>query len=248
MDELKLLTSKIADLGRLCLKNSYPAFSKFLDEVQYAYVSGIKSPGCSYVAYGGYTDAQRVVLGCFPDGYYDKNDFEEMFPLCTLELLPSDCEGLTHRDYLGSLMGLGIRRECLGDIVLFEKGAYLVCLEDIAAFVLTNCDKIGKASVTVHRCENVVIPPRKLERRSITAASDRIDCIIAGVVGCSRIGAEVLIRTGKVFINGFEAENGAKKLKSGDKVSVRGFGKFVYLGENGSTKKGRLKIEYNLYK
>lgn len=248
MDELKLLTSKISDLSRLCLKNGYPAFSKFLDATARARVSGVKAPGCTYLSFGGYAEAERTLMGCFPDGYYDRSDYEQMFPLCLLELVPSDPEGLTHRDYLGSLMGLGISRECIGDIVVAEEKAYVFCLDDIADFLLTNLDKIGRRSVKVQKCNAVNLPEKNLQRLSVTVASDRIDCIVSQVRGCSRNQAEELIRTGRVMVNYLPAEDGSKKLKPGDVVSVRGFGKFIYIGSFGETKKGRLKIEFDLYK
>ncbi len=248
MDELKLLTSKISDLSRLCLKNGYPAFSKFLDATQKARVSGVKAPGCTYFSFGGYAEAERTIMGCFPDGYYDEAVYRQMFPLCMLELLPSDPQGLTHRDYLGSLMGLGISRECIGDIVVTEEQAYVFCIEDIAEFLLTNLDKIGRCSVKVKICDGAKLPEKKLQRLSVTVASDRIDCIIAQVRGCSRNQAEELIRTGRVMVNYLPSEDGSKRLKPGDTVSVRGFGKFIYTGSLGETKKGRLKINYDLYK
>ncbi len=248
MDELKLLTSKVADLSRLCLKNGYPAFSKFLDATQRARVSGIKAPGCTYLGFGGYADAERTVMGCFPDGFYDEALYEQMFPICILQLVPSDTEGLTHRDYLGSIMGLGVTRESIGDIVTTEEGAFVFCMEDIADFLLTNCDKIGRRSVKVQKCEEITLPRKNLERLSVTVASDRIDCVVARIGGCSRNQVEELLRTGRVMVNYLPAENGSKRLKPGDTVSVRGFGKFIYIGSLGETKKGRLKIEYDLYK
>lgn len=247
MDDVKLLFSKIADLSRLCLKNCYPAFSKFMDETSLARVSKVKEAGCTYVPFGGYEDAERKIMGCFPEGYYDEDAYNLMFPLCTLKLLPSDTEGLTHRDYLGSLMGLGIARECIGDIVLFPEGAYVICLEDIKDFILSNLDRIGRKSVKIELCENETVPGKTLLRKSVTAASDRLDCIVAQVSACSRNKVDELIREGKIQVNYLQADSTSKKLKPGDVVSVRGFGKFIYVGVSGETKKGRLKIEYDLY-
>lgn len=247
MDETKLLFSKTADLSRLCLKNCYPAFSKFMDASSLMKVSKIREPGCTYISYGGYEDAERRVMGCFPDGYYEEDTYSEMFPLCILKLLPSDTEGLTHRDYLGSLMGLGISRECIGDIVLFPEGAYVVCMEDVKTYILTNLDRIGRKSLKILPCEKEAMPGKTLVRKSVTVASDRLDCIVAQVRGCSRNQVEELIRQGKVQVNYLQADSSSKKLKPSDVVSVRGFGKFIYVGISGETKKGRLKIDYDLY-
>ncbi len=244
MDETKLLLSKITDLAYLSQKNCYPAFSKFLDASALARVAGVKASGCTYFAFGGYPDAERKVVGCFPESC---DYMEELFPICTIKLVPSESEGLTHRDYLGSLIGLGIKRECLGDIVLYPEGAYVLCLDDIGEFILRNITKIGRRRVQAVLCENEKLPEKTLKRMTSTVASERLDCLLSQVTGCSRNKAEELIRLGKVQINYLPAESASKKLKPSDVVSVRGFGKFIYIGAVGETKKRRYKVEYDLY-
>lgn len=244
MDETKLLISKIEDLSRICTKRGYPEFSKFLDMSQQVAVKNIKSPDCSYYAFGGYADAERKVIGCFPEEYeYNPG----MFPICTLLIEPSDPEGLTHRDFLGSLIGLGIKRECIGDIILQEGKAYAVCLEDIRDFVMYNLKRIGNRSVKVTEADSAAIPEKTFKRITGTVASSRLDCVLSLVVGTSRSKVEELVRSGRVMVNYLQEGSVSAKLKPNDTVSVRGFGKFIYLGDKGETRKGRLKIEIDLY-
>ncbi|MDP4118940.1 MAG: YlmH/Sll1252 family protein [Bacillota bacterium] len=244
MDETKLIISKTLDLADGCRKKYYPEFSKFLDIKQQAAVKNIKFPGCTYFSYGGYEDAERKVIGCFPNDYdYD----ETLFPISILKLTPSEPEGLTHRDYLGSLIGLGIKRECVGDIVINKDVAYLFCTEEIQKFILLNLKRIGNRSVIVQECCQPEIPEKKFKRASGTVASPRIDCVLGFAMNTSRSRAEEFIKGGKVMINYTETDSVSQKLKPGDTVSVRGFGKFLYAESNGNTKKGRLKIEIDIY-
>ena len=244
MDETRLLIAKTEDLADTCRKNFYPDFSKFLDERAQQLVKNIKSPGCTYYAYGGYDDAERKMIGCFPEGYEPSAEF---FPMSTVKIIPSDPAGLTHRDYLGSILGLGISRDCIGDIVVSEKSACVFCADSVKDFILTNLDRIGRCSAVTEETNEPEIPEKKLKRKSITAASNRLDCIVSAVLGISRAKTEELIKAGRVMVNFTEAMSVHLKLKPDDTVSVRGHGRFIYAGDFGTTKKGRLKAEIDIY-
>ena len=244
MDETKLLIAKTEDLAETCRKNCYPDFSKFMDERARQLVKNVKAPGCKYHAYGGYDGAERKMIGCFPEGY---EPLAEYFPLSAVKITPSDPSGLTHRDYLGSVLGLGINRDCIGDIVVSEKSACVFCADSVKNFILTNLDRIGRCSATAEETLNPEIPEKKLKRKSITAASNRLDCILSAVIGTSRSKTEELIKAGRVMVNFTEAMSVHLKLKANDTVSVRGYGRFIYAGDCGTTKKGRIKVEIDIY-
>lgn len=244
MDETKLLISKIEDLADLCRKNYYPAFSRFLDMKQQTAVKNISAEGCRYSFYGGFDDAERKIAGCFPSG---EEYGEDVFPIKVLEVLPSDCEGLTHRDYLGSVLGLGIKRDCIGDIVLEGNRAYVFCTEEICDYICLNLKRIGNRSLQVTETEPPEVAPKTFRRMSGTVASNRLDCVLAFALSTSRGQAAERLKEGKVTVNYTETESVTLRLKAGDTVSVRGFGKFVFVGESGSTKKGRLKIDLDIY-
>ena len=225
-------------------KNFYPDFSKFLDMRAQQLVKNIKAEGCVYSAFGGYEEAERKVMGCFPEGYEPLN---ELFPVCCIKITPSESEGLTHRDYLGSLTGLGLNRDFIGDIVVGENCAYVFCAESVKDFIILNLKKTGGVSAVAEECFSPVLPERSFKRRSVTIASERLDCVLSAVIGTSRGKTEEVIKSGRVTVNYTEALMPALRLKAADVVSVRGFGKFIYLGNGGTTKKGRLKAEIDIY-
>lgn len=245
MDELELLISKTEDLSYICQKNNYPEFSKFLDLTQQTRIKNITAAGCTYSFYGGYEDAERKMVGCFPADY---ECGEEYFPIKILKITPSETDGLSHRDYLGAIVGLGIKRECIGDISLTGDGAYCFCTEEIADFIIYNLKSVGRTSAKVNEVQNAEISPREYNRFSGTVASIRLDTVMAAVIGTSRTKIKELIAEGRVLVNYLPAKSESAKLKPGDIISARGFGKFIFLGENGPTKKGRLRIEADIYK
>ena len=225
-------------------KHFYPDFSKFLDMRAQQLVKNIKAEGCVYSAFGGYEEAERKVMGCFPEGYEPLN---ELFPVCCIKITPSESEGLTHRDYLGSLTGLGLNRDFIGDIVVGESCAYVFCAESVKDFIILNLKKTGGVSAVAEECFSPVLPERSFKRKSVTIASERLDCVLSAVIGTSRGKTEEVIKSGRVTVNYTEALMPALRLKAADVVSVRGFGKFIYLGNGGTTKKGRLKAEIDIY-
>ncbi len=244
MDEIKLLISRIEDLAQGCKKKFYPEFSKFLDMHAQVSVKNIKSSGCIYHSFGGYEDAERKIIGCFPEEYdYDP----KMFPIKLLEITPSDSQGLTHRDYLGSILGLGIKRECIGDIVTGDGVAYAFCMEDISDYILYNLKTVGRCPVKVCETEKAVTAHKNFKRLSGTVASQRLDCVLSFVLGTSRSKVEQVLSSDRVMVNYMQEDSANLKLKPRDVVSVRGFGKFIYVGDSGNTKKGRLRIDIDIY-
>ena len=155
---------------------------------------------------------------------------------------------LNHRDYLGSLMNLGIKRDQLGDILTDDDVAFVFATMDIARMICRELIRIKHTSV---KCEIVAadectIRP-KFEEVTGSVASERIDAILAFVYHLSRSEAGKLIEAESVFIDGRVAFSGGYDLKEGARVSVRGHGKFIYLGAQNTTRKGRLFIAVNKF-
>ena len=197
-----------------------------------------------YVLSGGYDGAERR-LALF--GAEELCGYEAVPPAVCLKIEPAApkfAETLTHRDYLGALMGLGIRREVLGDIVLQGNAAYLFCMDSIAGFILENCTQIRRTAVTVTRAEALpellAQPPELTE---IIVASERLDAVVAAVWKLSRSEAKQLADDGRVYLNSCLTETPAAELRPGDMVSLRGFGRFLYEGTAAETRKGRLRVK-----
>lgn len=177
--------------------------------------------------------------------------YEGVFPIACVAAVPLSArfaDELTHRDFLGALMSLGVKREKLGDIVVRENGAYIFAHESIAPYIAENLIEVKHTSV---RCtagaklsDNA---GPKLVRARIQCASARADAVIARAYNLSREDAQTLFIKQKVFLNGAELMRPGETLKTGDVVSVRGFGRFAYAGEAGLTRKGRLNIDIDKY-
>ena len=157
-------------------------------------------------------------------------------------------DDLTHRDFLGSLMALGLRREVLGDIEIAENVGYLFCLESIAGFV---CENLVSVRHTTVRCEPSD-PPEKLTApppvTELVVASERLDAAVAAVFRLSRSQAQELIEGEQVFLSGRAARSASAVLAPGTVVSVRRHGRFLYEGIARETKKGRLRVLVRIFK
>ena len=152
-------------------------------------------------------------------------------------------DALTHRDFLGALMNLGIERSTLGDIYIEDKTGYLFCLKSMAEYITENLTRIRHTSVQCTVCEEPpVFLQKEPEEKLIQISSARTDALIAGVYHLSRTESNELFREQKVFINGRLCENNSRALKEGDQITVRGYGKFTYEGEKGLSRKGKVNV------
>lgn len=177
--------------------------------------------------------------------------YEEEFPIVCVHISPllaKFADKLSHRDFLGSLMNLGIDRSTLGDIVVGEKECYLYCLDSIADYICENLTKIKHTNV---KCERVKdgkeIPQEEPTEEKILVSSERLDGVIAKVYQMSRSDALEYFRGKRVFVNGRLCENNSRTLKNGDVVNVRGYGKFIYVGVDYETKKGKLNVAVKVF-
>ena len=147
-------------------------------------------------------------------------------------------ETLSHRDYLGAILGLGIERELVGDIIVREKSAYVLCLEQIADYICANLTEVRRTAVRV-TAETGPVPDLApvLKEEHLNVASERLDAVIAAFCGLARGKAEELFTAERVFVNSLPEKRGDRRLKEGDVFSVRGFGKGIYGGIAKETKR-----------
>lgn len=234
---------RLLDLAGQSERTCRFTFTDFLTEAEFAVFCSMRSqlPHCGIMASGGYENAERVMIRF---GDPEQLGYEELFPIVCVCIAPVQlkfADSLTHRDFLGALMNLGIERGELGDILVREKSAYVFCRETMADYICRNIDRIRHTSV---KCTMTDTLPdgvgTQTEQLHVQAASERIDGVIAKVYHISRGDCNVLFRNGKVFLDGAPLENNSHMLKEGEKISVRGCGKFRYAGIHGKTKKGNL--------
>ncbi|MEY8337290.1 YlmH/Sll1252 family protein [Lachnospiraceae bacterium 62-35] len=239
----QLLKKRLLELAELCFHRDIPLHTDFLnlnEQTIFHSLAG-KLPPVSCVMTGGYHPAERKIV-CFLPSYMDKERFVP--PLSCICLSPLNlrfAEDLTHRDYLGAVMNLGIERCKIGDIIQNEKEALLFCMEDMSEYISGELTRVRHTQVQAALCqpEDISFTPR-YEIAEGSIASVRLDNMLALVYRCSRNKAVAYIEGERVFINGKLALSNSAPLKEGDIISVRGLGRFQYDGVQSETKKGRL--------
>ena len=176
----------------------------------------------------------------------------EDFGICCLSVMPKSprfAQPLSHRDYLGALIHLGVERSVIGDILVRDGSASFFCLQHMADFFLDNLNQVKHNAVVLSRVEEEEELPRpRLIAKSGTVASVRIDSLISLAFQESRSSLAPLISQGLVYVNGKLVGSAGFEPQEGDIVSVRGKGRFRYEGESGRSKKGRLCVGISLYK
>lgn len=239
------LLSNISNMVDFAYMKNKPQFTDYLDERQQLLAKHRlnKLKFDSYLFYGGTQNCQRAMLGVFPFG---EEPSTNSFPIAKIKLEYSEKVELSHRDCLGSLMGLQIERDSIGDIVLTKSFAVIYATYNIASFIQSNLSKIGKANVSVSICEDLDIEiTQEYQQIKGTVSSLRLDCVIAMILSKSRGIAVKTIESQLVKVNYFDVSNISHKVNPGDVIVVRGKGKYI-VGDNVSvTKKDRFHIIVN---
>ena len=202
-----------------------------------------------FTLFGGRNEAERRLIRF---GNAGDLGYEEAFPVVCIHIrpvFPKFADSLSHRDFLGALMNLGIERSTLGDILVGEGEAYLFCLDSIAQYICGSLEQIKhtrvKCGITADFAE---IPVKEPEKQRVQVNSLRVDALIAKVYNKSRGDCLELFREGKVFVDGRLCENNSRALKGGETVNARGYGKFICMGEARATKKGKLDVEVAVFR
>ena len=243
--EDRLFVSKILDKAELSDRIGKPVHTDFIDPYQQSLIekafSGIED--LEYDFYGGYIGAERAIAIFHPD-FYEPEEAEYDSFLKLLSIRPNSREGLTHRDYLGSLMGLGIKREKTGDIIVADESCSIVVLGDIAGYIAGNLAKVGNTGVSIEVGDTggLSVPEPKIREIKVTVASLRLDCIAAPGFGISRSKAAEFIRAGRLNHNWVATENPDKSVREGDVLSIRGKGRIVVETVGGRTKRDRIGV------
>ncbi len=248
--EEQLLRKRIQELAETCFRRDVPTNTDFLnvsEQTIFQNVSGMLPP-VRYVLSGGFESSERKVV-CFLPSY--EEELSEM-PFDCIKIAPVNrkfAEELTHRDYLGAIMNLGIERSLLGDIVIKDGNAYVFVLKKMSRYLSENLTSIRHTTVSAELTEDVgeLLKP-EFEEIQGTVSSVRLDTIVALCGRLSRTKAATYIETEKVYVNGQIVTNVSRTLKDGEIISVRGIGKFRFDSAGGQTKKGRTVVTLFKYK
>lgn len=246
MDEL-LLKKRISELRK---RAEFSYRTEFTDFLTLSEIDTAKTvlTGSNYMFYGGHEDTERQMLCIAPE---EVDITPELFPICGIRIVPKHMKfagDFSHRDVLGSVLGLGLDRDVIGDIFVKEKEAYLLCAERIAGFLTEQLVQIRHTNVVCEIAKDEETSfSKEFQTVSRTVSAVRIDSIAAAAFGVSRSSASTAISGGKVFINGREITSPSASVKEQDVISFRGFGK-ARLKEIGNlTKKGRISVTLERY-
>jgi len=241
----KLFLSRILDRAVKAMETGSVVWTDFMDPHQrnvaeraLAYVKDVDYTFC-----GGYSDAERVVIVFNPNFMsFEDVDLDRIFKLVNVTVKGK--EVLSHRDYLGSLMGMGIKREKIGDILVKDGSCSIIALSEIAEYIKYNLEKVGRTRVVTETAKigELEPPEPKVKEIKTTVASLRLDCIVGAGYGVSRSKASELIKAERVNVNWDTETSVARQLKAGDTISVRGKGRVILEEVAGNTKKGRIGI------
>lgn len=241
--DIALLPARIEDLKNISNKTNTPKFSSFLTAEEVSVAIKVFKADDRYCLFGGYEGAERVVVAALPDWCDDTP-----FPIKAITFSYRMCDILSHRDFLGALMSLGIARETVGDILVEKGRAVAFILNDISQFVLTQIDKIGRVGVRVTEgCTEPLPQMSKKQSFTSTVSSTRIDCVAAALCGASRNQTSQKIQDGQILINSMCVTKPTICVKANDKITVRKVGKFDIVSCEEISKKGRIILKYDKY-
>lgn len=254
MTDEQLLLSHARDLKEKSAESSVVTATAFLTESERALLCSLEKEQSEYVGtyyFGGYADAERTAAVFIPK-FYEAQSAEDFFgeypdenPFCLIKIEKDRFSSLTHRDYLGSLMGLGLRREALGDIIVTDGGCYVPCIKSVAQFILKNLSSVGRGAVKAFEASFGEIAEREERSQTVTAcvASLRLDNVVSACFSVSRAAAAQFIEKGVVFVDSQVKTKPDYKVCEGAKIVLRGKGKAVFEETAGESKKGRLHIK-----
>lgn len=260
MTEDSLLLSLVGDRMLKCSSDYVVTSTPFLDVRQQSLVlSKIKiSDDVRALFFGGSDTAERNAL-VFVPYYLEISDFESLKsylidnsdenPFTVLRLKKDSFSTVSHRDYLGALMGLGIKREMTGDIIVTKDGADIIVMKSVAGYIKTELKSVGRATVSVsevgfNEIDDMIANVRE---ETINVSSMRIDNIISACFKLSRSESADAVLSGNIYVNSLQILKCDKKISVGDKIVYRTKGKVVLKEISGVSKKGRNFIKIDVY-
>lgn len=248
-EDERLLMSKAVDRANAAIKSFAPEFTVFMDPFKahsiadaFKYERDIK-----IMTYGGYEDSERLKIGFFPE--FTECD-AALFPITPVKISynANFSRKLTHRDFLGSVLGLGITREKTGDIILDEGQAVIFADSDIADYIAVNLERVAHTKVSTRILECFTPKPKESAEKKLTVASLRLDAVLSNSLNISRGRAADLIKGEKAYINWKSETSVSKAVGEGDIITLRGYGRVKITEIMGTTKKDRILLRLIIYK
>lgn len=247
--EDKMLLSKLWDKISTGIRKNIPAATCFLSQRELEIAKYLFGDEPGLYAFGGYPDAERKMLVYLPDYLEESSLMDEDSPVVCLRAVFFQEDSLSHRDFLGALMGAGIGRETVGDICVDKGSCDFFVTEQIAPYILQSFTSAGRTHLHMEQIplSAANIPEPEVKEIKDTLASLRLDSLISSGFRIGRSLASQYVTAGKAAIDGLPCEKPDKTVAEGSKISVRGLGKIKLVKINGVTKKDRISVLIHRY-
>lgn len=248
-EDEQILGRHVLDLARRAWETNRPQTTDFFDpyerKVAQSVLGNIPEIGSLYQ--GGYRQAERARLVIYPQFY-----LTEIIPSALRVLHATgnfSFQEVSHGDYLGSILGTGLKRGKIGDLILLEGGCQAIVASEVADYLLSNWTQVGKVSITLKEIdeEQLAVEPERIKEIRGTVASLRLDAVAAEGYGTSRSKMVREIKGERVKLNWKPVSNPALTIAEGDVLSIRGRGRVVVSVVGGQTRKGRTSIVLHRY-
>lgn len=243
----KMCLSQVLDKIEASRTREKIEYTDFLDMYQIALVENFlrKIKFENYQLYGGYEESERKILIIYPEKYNEnmiKKNYNKMLGIVRVELPEEEHGKYAHRNYLGGIVKLGLKREKVGDILVAEEGADIITLSEFAEILkqeLPSLTRFQNSTITIEKIDNIKEKEVKIEEIKIIVPSLRLDNIVSDLAKTSRSKAAQIIEQERVFVNGQNETKLSKQIKLNDIITIRGKGRFIIKNFAGTTRSGR---------
>jgi RNA-binding protein YlmH len=253
--EDKICLSQVLDKIEFSKTREKIEYTDFLDMYQVSLVENFlrKINIKTYQLYGGYEEAERKVLFVYPEKYDDKmleKNYDKILKIVRVTLPEEEKGQYSHRNYLGGIVKLGLKREKVGDIIVQEQGADIITLEEFSGILkqeLPSLTRFENSKINVEEIQNLQKREVKVEQVKIIVPSLRLDNFVSDLARTSRSKAVQIMEQERVFVNGQNEKKASKQVKLGDIITIRGKGRFVIKEFDGTTRSGRTVVVVEKY-
>lgn len=245
--EDKICLSQVLDKIEFSKTRNKIETTDFLDMYQISLVENFlkKIKFTEYKLYGGYEDAERKILLIYPEKYNEemlKKNYSKIIKIIRIVLDEEEKGKYSHRNYLGGIVKLGLKREKVGDILVSDDGADIIVKEEFSEILkeqLATLTRFKNSQINIEEIDKIKKKEIKLEKIKIIVPSLRLDNIVSDLAKTSRNKAATIINQERVFVNGQNETKLSKQIKMGDIITIRGKGRFIVKGADGTTRSGR---------
>lgn len=251
--EDEMCLSKILDKIEFTKIKNEIECTEFLDMYQVSLVENFfrKIKYTNYKLYGGYNEAERKIAIIYPEKYNEERiHYDQIIKIVRIQLTEEEKGKYSHRNYLGGIIKLGLKREKVGDIIVYDEGADIITLEDFSSILkeqLINLTRFKNSRITIDDIQNLKKKEVKIEQIKIIVPSLRLDNFVSDLARTSRSKAVQILEQERVFINGKNETKASKQIKLNDIITIRGKGRFIVKDFAGTTRSKRIVVVIEKY-